>query len=122
MAGFITMIINEETRKKLIENHTVNLNNIIVMYNNFIDTLKTVKTTEEELEAKRLLLVEYLHKLPLKANYCQFCLENQYCVACAYAKYHKNCNDSNSDWREINDLRNTLINQIYIKYYREEEY
>lgn len=116
------MIIDEKIREKLIENYTKNLENIITIYNDFINTLKTVKTVEEKTESKKMFLINYLHNIPLKANYCYFCLENPYCVACPYAKYHKNCNSGNSDWKDINDMRNDLMIKIETEYYRGEEY
>jgi len=116
------MIINEEIRKELIENVNKNFKNITSLYMNFIYNLENAETVEDIVKFKQSFLVDYLHSIPLKANYCYFCLENPYCVACVYAKYHKNCNYGDSDWKKINDMRCDLMTKIDSEYYRGEEY
>ena len=116
------MIINGETREKLIENINDNFKNITSSYMNFIHNLENVETVKELIQLKQSFLIDYLHNMPLRANYCYFCLENHYCVACPYAKYHKNCNSGDSDWRKINDMRLDLMTKIDSDYYRDEEY
>jgi hypothetical protein len=91
--------------------------------NDFIYSLSKIESVEEEIKSKKHFMINYLRHVPLRGNYCYFCLENYYyCVACPYAKHHNNCNHENSDWRSIDKTLIDLVDKINTEYYRGEKY
>ncbi len=88
----------------------------------YIKKIRTAKTEEEIMEAKRDLLVSIVQNLPLSKKYCPFCLiYNSNCDKCSHAKQHGDCHEYDSDYSIMLRARNNFIDALKL-YYKGEKY
>ena len=88
----------------------------------YIEKIKTAKTEEEVMEAKRDLLISIIENLPLSKKYCSFCLiYSNNCNECSYAKYHGDCREYDSDYSRMLRAKNNFIDALKL-YYKGEKY
>jgi len=84
-------------------------------YDDFEETLKKVKTIQEFHQLKFNFLEKILKELPISAKYCLDCELDYSEGDCDYCKFkEKNgvCEERNSKWYRIYELRNKLIDAI----------
>ena len=88
----------------------------------YLDKIRTAKTEEEIMEAKRDLLISIVENLPLSKKYCPFCLiYSNNCNECSYAEQHGDCHEYDSDYSRIVRAKNDLVDALKL-YYKGEKY
>jgi len=123
------MRVDEEIRKKLLENFEKWKEELNREIDYYLDLIKDAERVEHLMHLKKRFLLSFLKYLPIHREYCYFCIMKvlrklDTCMNCPYAKYHQECLQKYSDYaiimRHLNMLYE-LINKLYY-YTGEEEY
>jgi len=117
------MKVDVKTKDLLIRNLKEWFATLCCEINLCIEEIEKAETVEEVMYYKKKLLLDYLCVTPLSSTTCYFCIyEENFCEGCLYARYHKPCGETGSDYYEIKKALRRLINLIDEKYYSGEKY
>ena len=127
------MKINKKIREELITATKSSKTEYVRIFDEYLRQLKSNKSVEGILEAKRIFLSELVKRIPLGILTCYFCkVHMEYmadidigipnCNLCQYAKGHGICVVITSDYATINRARIVLNGAIEELYYKGEDY
>jgi hypothetical protein len=118
------MKTEKEIINKLVEGLEENKCKTIETYNDIINAIISSKTVEEVMHFKQKLLMDLVFNLPINSKECYFCIKyvnkTGKCTECNYGKIHGICEEKNSDFDKIKEIRLSLYKELDF-YFKDEE-